>query len=72
VDELPDAQVMEITEFQPVGNLLFYAYREKRGAEEVVIATDEERPREYAAGSKFLKLPVLYNYIGTLFFEGHL
>ncbi len=63
---------IEITEFQPVGNLLFYAYREKRGSEEITIATDQERPREYDAGSKFLKLPVLYNYIGSLFFEGYL
>lgn len=63
---------LEITEFQPVGNLLFYAYREKRGSEEITIATDQERPREYKVGSKFLKLPVLYNYIGSLFFDGHL
>ena len=34
--------------------------------------TDREHPREYAADSKFLRLPVLYNYIGSLFFEGHL
>jgi hypothetical protein len=64
--------VMEVTEFQPVGNLLFYAYREKRGSEEVVVATDREFPREYAADSRFLRLPVLYNYIGSLFFEGRL
>jgi hypothetical protein len=32
----------------------------------------EERPREYTADSKYLKLPVLYNYIGSLFFEGQL
>lgn len=41
-------------------------------AEEITIAIDQERPRECKAGSKFLKLPVLYNYIGSLFFEGHL
>lgn len=63
---------VEVTEFQPIGNLLFYAYREKRGSAEVVIATDRELPREYPAGSKFLKLPVLYNYNGSLFFEGRL
>jgi hypothetical protein len=67
-----NANFLEITEFQPVGNLLFYAYREKRRSGEVVVATDQEHPREYAAGSKFQKLPVLYNYIGSLFFEGHL
>lgn len=67
-----NANFLEITEFQPVGNLLFYAYREKRGSAEIVIATDQELPREYAADSKFLKLPILYNYTGSLFFEGRL
>lgn len=70
--EASNPNFLEITEFQPVGGLLFYAYREKRGSGEVVIATDQELPREYASDSKYLKLPVLYNYIGSLFFEGHL
>jgi hypothetical protein len=67
-----NAHFVELTEFQPIGNLLFYAYREQRGSAEIVIATDRELPREYPADSIFLKLPVLYNYIGSLFFEGRL
>ena len=67
-----NSNFVELKEFQPIGSLLFYAYREQRGADVIVIATDRELPREYPADSKFLKLPVLYNYIGSLFFEGRL
>ncbi|HKE95102.1 MAG TPA: hypothetical protein VKB34_12390 [Povalibacter sp.] len=64
--------IQDVTEFLPIGQLLFYVYKEKRGDREMVVATDQQFPREYPADSQFLKLPVLYNYIGSLFFEGRL
>ena len=62
--------IVAMVGYLPVGDRLFYAFKETRGATEVVVATDAVHPRDYPTESPFLKLPVLYHYVGSLFFEG--
>jgi hypothetical protein len=61
-----------VVDFLSFGELVFYAYKIKRGDEEVIIATDRTNKMEYEAESKYLRLPPLYYFLGSLFFEGKL
>ena len=51
------------------GGLVFYAYKIKRGEGEIVVAADRTNRHEYQAGSKYLRLPPLYHFLGSLFFK---
>ena len=64
--------IIEMEDYLLIGKLIFYAYKEMRGDTEIVIATDLNHPREYPKDSKYLRLPILYHYIGSLFFDGQL
>ena len=74
VTRLREAQAdfLDVEDYLSFGELVFYAYKVRRGDEEVVIATDGETRTEYEAGSRYLRLPSLYYFLGTLFFEGKL
>jgi hypothetical protein len=61
-----------VVDYLSFGELVFYAYKIKQGDEEVVIATDRTDTMAYEAGSKYLRLPPLYYFLGSLFFEGKL
>lgn len=55
------------------GELIFYAYRQvDANGEQTTIATDTIDRLEYAADSKYLRLPPLYFFLGSLFFQGKL
>ena len=66
------ADFLDVEDYLSFGELVFYAYKVRRGDEAIVIATDEETRMEYKAGSPYLRLPPLYYFLGTLFFEGKL
>jgi hypothetical protein len=61
-----------IVDYLELGELVFYAYKVKHGDDEVVIATDTKNQMQYEVGSKYLRLPSLYYFLGSLFFEGKL
>ena len=62
----------KIVEYLSFGELVFYAYKYKREGKNFVVATDGEDKLEYEEGSKYLRLPPLYYFLGSLFFEGKL
>lgn len=66
------AGFIRMVDYLSFGELVFYAYKIKRGDEEVVIATDRTATIEYEVDSKYLRLPPLYYFLGALFFEGKL
>jgi hypothetical protein len=61
-----------LVDYLGIGELVFYAYKIKRGDEEITVATDRTNQREYGTDSKYLRLPPLYYFLGSLFFEGKL
>jgi hypothetical protein len=62
----------KIVEYLSFGELVFYAYKYKREGKDFVVATDGEDKLEYEEGSKYLRLPPLYYFLGSLFFDGKL
>jgi cellobiose phosphorylase len=66
------ADFLDVEDYLSFGELVFYAHKVQRGDEALVIATDGETQIEYKAKSRYLRLPPLYYFLGTLFFEGKL
>jgi len=66
------AGFIRVMDYLSFGELVFYAYKVKQNSDELVIATDRENRMEYKAGSKYLRLPPLFYFLGSLFFEGKL
>jgi len=62
----------KIIEYLSFGELVFYAYKCKRESKIFVVATDRENKVEFEEGSKYLRLPPLYYFLGSLFFDGKL
>jgi hypothetical protein len=66
------AGFVRVMDYLSFGELVFYAYKVKQNGNELVIATDTETRTEHKAGSKYLRLPPLFYFLGSLFFEGKL
>jgi len=63
---------VEILDYLRINDLVFYTYRIRRDDVDLFIATDTTHKTEYEAGSKYLRLPPHYHFLGSLFFEGKL
>lgn len=64
---------IEIVDFLYIGDLLFYAYTVKNDQNDILtIAEYDDERIEFELNSKYLQLPPLYYFIGTLFFDGKL
>jgi hypothetical protein len=63
---------INVLDYLSVGELIFYAYKVMQNDAPIVIVTDIENQMEYEANSKYLRLPPLYYFLGSLFFEGKL
>ncbi|MEZ4662387.1 MAG: hypothetical protein R2911_32960 [Caldilineaceae bacterium] len=61
-----------IIEYLSFGELAFYAYEYIRDNHKFVVATDRENQSEFGVDSKYLRFPLLYYFLGSLFFEGKL
>lgn len=61
-----------VVDFLLVGDLEFYAYKMKGDPSAGVVCVFDADRLEYEAGSKYLRLPPLYYFIGDLFFSGKL
>jgi hypothetical protein len=68
--DLPD--FVELKEYLRVGELIFYAYASERVGAKITTAIYADERLEYEADSKYLRLPPLYYFIGSLFFDGKL
>lgn len=65
-------EMTKVIDYLSIGELVFYAYQIKHGDQKMVIATDRTNQKEYETGSKYLRLPPLYYFLGMLFFDGKL
>ncbi|MBI9050795.1 MAG: hypothetical protein JEZ00_15350 [Anaerolineaceae bacterium] len=63
---------IEILDYINFGDLTFYAYKIQEGDDEIVVASNTKTTLKFPAGSKYLRLPPLFYFIGHLFFEGQL
>ena len=63
---------IKIVDYLAFGALVFYAYTITRDGKELTLATDGTEQMTYEAQSKYLRLPPLYYFLGSLFFEGKL
>jgi hypothetical protein len=61
-----------IVEYLGLDPYLFYAYRQTVDGVEYTIATNTVHERQYPPDDKYLRLPVLFHFVGWLFFSGKL
>jgi hypothetical protein len=61
---------IEILDYLSFGKLIFYAYSINQEGKEIVIVTNTKYKSEFEKGSKYLRLPPLYYFLGGLFYDG--
>ena len=63
---------IEMLDYLSFGDLVYYAYKVRRDGAEAVVVTDTKTKAEYAVGHKYLRLPPLFYFLGSLFYDGEM